>query len=76
MKGFLIAVANLLRLFRIVQVSPASTNADLSDKSRFEYFARTVPSDDYQAMAMVEIAVRFKWTYVSLVYSADEYGEL
>ncbi|KAK6759892.1 hypothetical protein RB195_021449 [Necator americanus] len=71
-----VQVANLLRLFRIVQVSPASTNADLSDKSRFEYFARTVPSDDYQAMAMVEIAVRFKWTYVSLVYSADEYGEL
>ncbi|RCN52517.1 ligand-binding protein, receptor family [Ancylostoma caninum] len=71
-----VQIANLLRLFRIVQVSPASTNADLSDKSRFEYFARTVPSDDYQAMAMVEIAVRFKWTYVSLVYSADEYGEL
>ncbi|VDM61729.1 unnamed protein product [Angiostrongylus costaricensis] len=71
-----VQVANLLRLFRIVQVSPASTNADLSDKNRFEYFARTVPSDDYQAMAMVEIAIRFKWTYVSLVYSADEYGEL
>uniref|UniRef100_A0A1I7XER0 ANF_receptor domain-containing protein n=1 Tax=Heterorhabditis bacteriophora TaxID=37862 RepID=A0A1I7XER0_HETBA len=35
-----VQVANLLRLFRIVQVSPASTNADLSDKSRFEYFAR------------------------------------
>ncbi|KAJ1373279.1 putative metabotropic glutamate receptor mgl-1 [Parelaphostrongylus tenuis] len=27
-------------------------------------------------MAMIEIAIRFKWTYVSLVYSADEYGEL
>ncbi|WKY15018.1 hypothetical protein Q1695_000494 [Nippostrongylus brasiliensis] len=27
-------------------------------------------------MAMAEIAVRFNWTYVSLVYSADEYGEL
>ncbi|EFP04998.1 CRE-MGL-1 protein [Caenorhabditis remanei] len=71
-----VQLANLLRLFRIAQVSPASTNADLSDKNRFEYFARTVPSDDYQAMAMVEIAVRFKWSYVSLVYSADEYGEL
>ncbi|CAP23141.1 LOW QUALITY PROTEIN: Protein CBR-MGL-1, partial [Caenorhabditis briggsae] len=71
-----VQLANLLRLFRIAQVSPASTNADLSDKNRFEYFARTVPSDDYQAMAMVEIAVRFRWSYVSLVYSADEYGEL
>ncbi|KAF7638281.1 G_PROTEIN_RECEP_F3_4 domain-containing protein [Meloidogyne graminicola] len=71
-----VQIANLLRLFRIVQVSPASTNADLSDKNRFEYFARTVPSDNYQARAMIDIAVHFNWTYVSLVYSADEYGEL
>uniref|UniRef100_A0AC35GRS0 G-protein coupled receptors family 3 profile domain-containing protein n=1 Tax=Panagrolaimus sp. PS1159 TaxID=55785 RepID=A0AC35GRS0_9BILA len=71
-----VQIANLLRLFRIVQVSPASTNADLSDKSRFEYFARTVPSDNYQARAMIDIARKFNWTYISLVYSADEYGEL
>ncbi len=38
--------------------------------------ARTVPSDNYQARAMVDIALHFNWTYVSLVYSADEYGEL
>jgi hypothetical protein len=37
-----VQVANLLRLFRIPQVSPASTNADLSDKNRFEFFARFV----------------------------------
>ncbi|VDN05716.1 unnamed protein product [Thelazia callipaeda] len=71
-----VQLANLLRLFKIAQVSPASTNADLSDKTRFEYFARTVPSDDYQARAMIDIAHHFNWTYVSLVYSADEYGEL
>ncbi|PAV85307.1 hypothetical protein WR25_13098 isoform B [Diploscapter pachys] len=71
-----VQLANLLRLFRIAQVSPASTNSDLSDKNRFEFFARTVPSDDYQAKAMAEIAAKFGWTYVSLVYSADEYGEL
>uniref|UniRef100_A0A0R3RTD3 G_PROTEIN_RECEP_F3_4 domain-containing protein n=1 Tax=Elaeophora elaphi TaxID=1147741 RepID=A0A0R3RTD3_9BILA len=71
-----VQVANLLRLFKIVQVSPASTNADLSDKTRFEYFARTVPSDNYQVRAMIDIALHFNWTYVSLVYSADEYGEL
>uniref|UniRef100_A0A7I4NN29 G_PROTEIN_RECEP_F3_4 domain-containing protein n=1 Tax=Brugia malayi TaxID=6279 RepID=A0A7I4NN29_BRUMA len=71
-----VQIANLLRLFKIVQVSPASTNADLSDKTRFEYFARTVPSDNYQARAMIDIALHFNWTYVSLVYSADEYGEL
>ncbi len=36
-----IQVANLLRLFRIPQISPASTAKVLSDKSRFEFFART-----------------------------------
>ncbi|EJW71634.1 hypothetical protein WUBG_17458, partial [Wuchereria bancrofti] len=69
-----VQIANLLRLFKIVQVSPASTNADLSDKTRFEYFARnqlisllrTVPSDNYQARAMIDIALHFNWTYVSL----------
>uniref|UniRef100_A0A914ULZ8 Receptor ligand binding region domain-containing protein n=1 Tax=Plectus sambesii TaxID=2011161 RepID=A0A914ULZ8_9BILA len=71
-----VQVANLLRLFHIVQISPASTNADLSDKTRFEYFARTVPSDNFQARAMVDICASFNWTYVSLVYSAEEYGEL
>uniref|UniRef100_A0A0N5AI31 G_PROTEIN_RECEP_F3_4 domain-containing protein n=1 Tax=Syphacia muris TaxID=451379 RepID=A0A0N5AI31_9BILA len=71
-----VQIANLLRLFKIAQVSPASTNADLSDKNRFEYFARTVPSDNYQARAMIDIALHFNWSYVSLVYSADEYGEL
>ncbi len=42
------------------QVSPASTNADLSDKTRYEYFARTVPSDNFQAQVMVDIAVHYK----------------
>ncbi|GMT35498.1 hypothetical protein PFISCL1PPCAC_26795, partial [Pristionchus fissidentatus] len=70
-----VQVANLLRLFAIAQISPASTYHDLSDKKRFEFFARTVPSDNYQARAMVSIAREFNWTYVSLLYSADEYGD-
>jgi metabotropic glutamate receptor 2/3 len=36
----------------------------------------TVPSDNYQARAMIDIALHFNWTYLSLVYSADEYGEM
>jgi metabotropic glutamate receptor 2/3 len=44
-------VANLLRLFKIPQVSYASTSEALSDKTRFEFFARTVPPDKYQVDA-------------------------
>ena len=43
-------VANLLRLFRIPQISPASTAKALSDKTRFEMFARTVPPDTFQVI--------------------------
>ncbi|TMS19268.1 Metabotropic glutamate receptor 3 [Larimichthys crocea] len=64
-----IQVANLLRLFQIPQISYASTSAKLSDKTRYDYFARTVPPDFYQAKAMAEILRYFNWTYVSTVAS-------
>lgn len=68
-------VANLLRLFQIPQISYASTSAKLSDKTRYDYFARTVPPDFYQAKAMAEILRYFNWTYVSTVASEGDYGE-
>ncbi|KAK6320159.1 hypothetical protein J4Q44_G00092660 [Coregonus suidteri] len=70
-----IQVANLLRLFQIPQISYASTSAKLSDKTRYDYFARTVPPDFYQAKAMAEILRLFNWTYVSTVASEGDYGE-
>ncbi|XP_071783393.1 metabotropic glutamate receptor 3 isoform X5 [Centroberyx gerrardi] len=70
-----IQVANLLRLFQIPQISYASTSAKLSDKTRYDYFARTVPPDFYQAKAMAEILRVFNWTYVSTVASEGDYGE-
>ncbi|CAL1263630.1 unnamed protein product, partial [Larinioides sclopetarius] len=63
-----IQVANLLRLFKIPQVSFFSTSPELSNKKRFEYFLRTVPSDTNQADAMVQIVMRLNWTYISILY--------
>lgn len=70
-----IQVANLLRLFKIPQISYASTSAALSDKTRYDYFVRTVPPDTLQAKALVDIVLEFNWTYVSIVHSEGEYGE-
>ncbi|XP_052781155.1 metabotropic glutamate receptor 8-like isoform X3 [Mya arenaria] len=70
-----IMVANILRLFKIPQISYASTSIDLSDKSRFEYFSRVVPPDSFQARAMVDIAARFGWNYVSTLADDGNYGE-
>ncbi|XP_037076354.1 metabotropic glutamate receptor-like [Pollicipes pollicipes] len=69
-----IQVANLLRLFKIPQVSFFSTSPELSSKQRFEYFSRTIPSDEFQVKAMVEIVKRLGWTYVSIIYEESNYG--
>ncbi|XP_078383255.1 metabotropic glutamate receptor 3-like [Oculina patagonica] len=70
-----IQVASLLRLFDVPQVSYAATSAELSDKGRFEYFARTVPPDSFQARAMVDIITYMNWTAVFVVHSRGSYGE-
>lgn len=68
------SVARLLRLFRIPQISYASTADVLSDKSTFDYFLRTVPPDSNQARALVDIVEQFDWTYVVAMHTNDVYG--
>ena len=47
----------------------------MSDKSRFEYFMRLVPPDNFQAEGIVDLLLYYNWTFVSLVYSEGSYGE-
>ena len=70
-----VAVANLLRVFSIPQVSYGSTTPVLSNKDLYEYFLRTVPSNSYQGKAMVDVVRYFGWKYVMTVYSPGQYGE-
>ena len=69
-----VPVASLGRLFRMPQVSYASSSALLNDRERYGYFQRTIPPDSLQATAMVDILKRFGWNYVSVVFSQDTYG--
>ena len=55
-------VAHLFRLFKIPQISPASTAQALSNQKRFEYFARTVPPDTFQVEALIDILQLYNWT--------------
>uniref|UniRef100_T1L4Q2 G-protein coupled receptors family 3 profile domain-containing protein n=1 Tax=Tetranychus urticae TaxID=32264 RepID=T1L4Q2_TETUR len=64
-----------LTFYLILQISYASTSTALSDKKRYEFFARTVPPDKYQARALVDFIEHFNWTYVSLISSEGQYGE-
>ncbi|KAL4659408.1 metabotropic glutamate receptor 8 isoform X1 [Arapaima gigas] len=70
-----IMVANILRLFKIPQISYASTAPELSDNTRYDFFSRVVPPDSYQAQAMLDIVMAMGWSYVSTLASEGNYGE-
>ncbi|KAK3513953.1 hypothetical protein QTP70_034113 [Hemibagrus guttatus] len=69
-----IAVARILNLQLIPQISYASTADILSDKSRFPAFLRTVPSDVHQTSAMVQLLSERKWTWVGFLTTDGDYG--
>ena len=59
----------------ITQISYASTSPDLSDTQKYDYLLRTVPSDVFQARAMVDLIRFLNWTTVYTVNSDTNYGE-
>ncbi|XP_029452771.1 G-protein coupled receptor family C group 6 member A-like [Rhinatrema bivittatum] len=69
-----IAVAKILSFYLIPQISHASTAAILSDKMRFPSFLRTVPSDFYQTKAVAMLLSEFKWNWVGVIATDDDYG--
>jgi metabotropic glutamate receptor 2/3/metabotropic glutamate receptor 6/7/8 len=73
--GVSVPVATLLRLFKIPQISYASTSARLNNRDRYEYFYRTIPADNLQAEAMIDLCLIFNWSYVSVIYTNNFYGE-
>lgn len=67
-------MADLASLFDIPIVSPSATNQVFDDRQRFPYFFRTVSPDNIQAKLMIELINYFKWNYVALLTSDDDYG--
>lgn len=72
--GVSMATASLTGLFHVPVISYASTSRLLSDRSRFLYFYRTVPSDNLQAQAVRDLLVALKWHLVVVLASDNEYG--
>ncbi|CAI9740511.1 Metabotropic glutamate receptor 3 [Octopus vulgaris] len=69
-----VPIADMLRDYDIMTLSPSATTTKLSDRSIYPHFLRTVPPDDLQAKVMMDILKKMQWTYVSSVYSDNEYG--
>lgn len=70
-----VQMASVLRVIQMPQISYLSTSASLSNREKYPFFLRTVPSDSTQAEAILQILSKFGWTYASVVYSRGEYGE-
>ena len=56
-------------------ISYGATSQELSDRSKYPWMFRTVPTDEHRVKIMLDLAKRFNWTYVSFIYSYGSYGE-
>ncbi|XP_023861812.1 taste receptor type 1 member 1-like [Salvelinus sp. IW2-2015] len=66
--------AAVLGSYLVPQISYEASNEMLSNKLLYPAFFRTIPSDKNQVDAMVQLLVRFNWTWIVLLGSDDSYG--
>ncbi|XP_036934020.1 extracellular calcium-sensing receptor-like [Acanthopagrus latus] len=71
-----IMLSRILAPLSVPVISYLASCPCLSDRTKFPNFFRTIPSDIYQARAMAQLAIRFKWTWTGAVIENNDYGQL
>ncbi|GAA6088687.1 taste receptor type 1 member 1, partial [Tachysurus ichikawai] len=66
--------AAALGSFLMPEISYEASNELLSNRQLYPSFFRTIPSDKNQVKAMLEILVRYNWTWIALLGSDNSYG--
>ncbi|XP_053566784.1 G-protein coupled receptor family C group 6 member A-like [Bombina bombina] len=69
-----IAISRILSFHSVPQLSPASSTPLLSDKIKFPSFLRTIPNDEHQTKAIAKLLQEFRWNWVGIISSDDDYG--
>ncbi|XP_072025418.1 metabotropic glutamate receptor 7-like [Amphiura filiformis] len=69
-----ILVGSMCDLKEIPLISYGATYKELSDKTIYEYFSRSIPPQHNEALAISDLISHFGWKYVSIIYSTDSYG--
>ncbi|KAI4896664.1 hypothetical protein NFI96_026149 [Prochilodus magdalenae] len=67
--------AAALGSYLLPQISYEASNEMLSNKMLYPAFFRTIPSDKNQVDAMIQILLRFNWTWIALLGSDNSYGQ-
>ncbi|XP_068127413.1 vomeronasal type-2 receptor 26-like [Hyperolius riggenbachi] len=64
-----------MNAFLLIQVSYGAQDILLSDRRLYPNFFRTVPDNNIQNKAIVKLLETFKWNWVGILASDDDYGE-
>ncbi|RMZ94928.1 metabotropic glutamate receptor 8-like isoform X1, partial [Brachionus plicatilis] len=59
---------------QVPQISYASTSPELSNKERFPFFSRVLPSDTLQAEAMANLVHSLNWNYIATLNEEGNLG--
>ncbi|XP_063773752.1 extracellular calcium-sensing receptor-like [Pseudophryne corroboree] len=68
-------IARILGVLHYPQISHGATLSALSNKINFPSFLRTVPSNEFQNVALTQLIGRFGWTWVGMLIVDNDVGQ-
>ena len=69
-----LAFTSGMKAFNIQELGTKATSSSLGDKTKYPNYARVIPSDDKQAVAMTQFFARNGWKFIQTINSPNDYG--